>query len=286
VKIQPFKSENSGNKRVYKDDVSYFKYGCGDNCGLGRKNNSCFFLNLAWLATVKKKKEKMRKNSLIILLIIVATISGCVESTTDKNANAPINRTVTTQENPSGITPLSDILLNYENYENRDVTILGTYSTNLLGEDFLIDTQGYRIKLNCEEKDRIFILGERYRAVGRVGFDEICECQSRIYINLTQEEVNELIELNITNYYGNPINMTVNIKPLPNEGWYTFTYGKIEKDGCVGLTYENKEIIGYVQINQTTRQAVSSFRIFEYRCDPVLIERSFYLQCTESMIKK
>ena len=63
---------------------------------------------------------------------------------------------------------------------------------------------------------------------------EICECQSRFYINLTQEELNELIGLNITNYYGESITKIENLKPDQNEGrWDAFAHrNKVEKDSA------------------------------------------------------
>lgn len=190
-----------------------------------------------------------------------------------------------------GITPIGDITNNFTKYENKTVTILGNYGTVLFplsAGKFLVDEQNYNIRIECEESDRTFNMGEKYKATGIITFDSKCSCQERYVANVTNEEWEEFKLKNPTFSKENVSMWNVNylFLPSPEEGWFTIsTYlGKIKISDCVkSLVFaENYSVRIY---NSTNYFDTKTEIIRQGRCEPNSIEKFYYFKCTKPMVK-
>ena len=88
----------------------------------------------------------------------------------------------------TGTHSLQELLEHPGDFSNEDVIIKGKYAEAikfLPGPDgevlyiYLIDEQGYKIRIKCDEGNREFIIGEIYYSTGRITTDETCVCQSK-----------------------------------------------------------------------------------------------------------
>jgi len=193
-----------------------------------------------------------------------------------------------------GTTPIGDITTNFQNYENKNVTILGTYAINLMGDRFLVDEQNYNIKILCEDSNRVFNLGETYKATGIVTFDAKCYCQQRYVLNITEEEWETLVnetrsEYGISIYKQNisTLNPDYMLLPSPEEGWSEPFYF-LGKDDVLGCTASSINWLDYpfqIILNDTHGLQSTTAIIKEERCEPDSFEKDYYFKCTEPMIK-
>lgn len=189
---------------------------------------------------------------------------------------------------------VSEIIKNPEKYLNKEVTIVGYTSFG----NFLVDDQGYSIKLvNCKERGRTILPG-KYKVTGVLHFIEICECEERRVLNVTEEEWMELQKL-FPNIQKNQISQTYLILPSPEEGWlpawslptpeiveahyYPFKAITI-KENCVSEIIE-KNYTTTVMWRFKPVVEITTELILERRCKPNTIERYFYFNCTKSMEK-
>ena len=190
-------------------------------------------------------------------------------------------------------TNLADILKNPENYLNKTITISGTYTMNLGGDELLIDNQGYKIKIDCKEEGRIFILGNKYEATGTLKFFEKCYCQERYVMNITEEEWEEFVK-EIKSTYGISVskenisswNPNYLFLPSKEEGWLpVYTLDKVNKSDCTKSSFILRDYHFQIVLNRTHAIDTTTEIIKEGRCKPNSIERVYYFKCTEPMRK-
>jgi hypothetical protein len=185
--------------------------------------------------------------------------------------------------------PIGDITTNFQKYENKTVTIIGLYSINLLGEKFLVDEQNYNIKITCEEPNRVFNLGKKYKATGIVTFNLICDCQERYVLNITEDDWKQILAEfpNASKQNASTYNPNYLIFPEPEQGWFTISdyLGKIDASTCnKRQLFSGKEYFE-INVNETHRGRFYTEVIRETRCKPETIEKNYYFKCTEPMIK-
>jgi hypothetical protein len=210
-----------------------------------------------------------------------------------------------------GISNISEIIKNPENYFNKKVTVVGNISVDLLGGFILTDDQGYVIYLDkkaCTESQRVYLPG-KYIATGFIY--ETCNCQSRLVVNITKDmwdklrfQHPKLPEENIsTNMLaGIEVDPPYLILPAPEYGWslvLPFFGPETRVSECKTSLYAQNENItvkysweeeeyypGFVAPFFTSKTDTVTFRanvIKEERCVPNSIK--IYLQCTEPLVK-
>lgn len=158
-------------------------------------------------------------------------ISGCVSN---------VSRTV------HGAKSIQEVISDPK-YENITITVMGKYEETVGGDKLLIDEQGYRLILNCEEENRYFEMGKTYKAKGVLNYVEKCQCQVRYFP--IEHELGE------------------------DEGWEIYNFLKMEKSKCMTPPEISKNIMGN-----------PSF-IIEYRCEPDSSEKIYYFECIEPIEK-
>jgi len=227
------------------------------------------------------------KKWLIVFLVLAAVIA----------AIAYVNPAAINSISSSFVpTSIGDVLKSPENFVNRNITIAGTYEMTLGGDKFLVDSQDYQMKIDCDEAGRSFELGSQYRARGVVTYSLKCggQCQERWYYNLTKEEYRNL---NLTNCYYNsdsPLlqhpylvaiqeNQTI---PSDEESWQSYwiavpSYCPVNK---TVMTWVGPQQIGCFT-NATATYIISEIRVAEERCDPNDVAKVYYFKCTSPMEK-
>jgi len=230
------------------------------------------------------------KSWLIILIILIFV--GVVYAYNNPQILTSIKNNI--QTITPAFTSIGDILKNPEKYENNSVIILGKYTYALLGSDeFLVDDQGYQIRIDCKESSRTFNLGEKYKATGIVTFNLICDCQERYVLNVTEDDWKQLLvkypkasKQNASTYIPGYL-----IFPEPEEGWFSArgffpgVFGKTDASTCNKRELFSEKESFEININETHRGRFSSEVIAETMCKSATTEKIYYFKCTEPMIK-
>lgn len=205
--------------------------------------------------------------ALIILILFVIAVSGCIKNLSDTNI-------VDVQKNP-------------EEFVNKDISVNGKYTLFLFSDgEYLIDEQGYKIKIDCKNSGRVFELENEYKVEGIFTSKEKCSCQYRYVLNVTEEDWKQIVSLYPQANKQNvsvisPIFLIPLFMPTAEEGWDKNSLQKIEKYECTKDSKFNvTEGIFDVKINQTHIAAFKTEVSKEERCEPNSIERDYYLKCS------
>ncbi len=198
--------------------------------------------------------------ALIILILFVIAVSGCIKNLSDIDI-------VDVQKNP-------------EEFVNKDISVNGKYTLFLFSDgEYLVDEQGYKIKIDCKNSGRVFELGNEYRVSETFTYIDKCVCQRRYIMNLTEEYINSIYpqvsERNIL-FWNSPYLIT----PSNEEGWNEIPFsGKIKTSDCINTSVFIKNYTAIIPIDMYNATGIETNVIKEQRCQQNSIERDYYLKC-------
>jgi hypothetical protein len=218
-----------------------------------------------------------------ILILAIVLIAGCTQQISNVGAQAGI-----------GTISIGDIVKNSENYYQKTVTVQGMFTEALAGAQFLQDEQGYNLLIEgCSEPQRTLMLGSTYKATGIINRYEKCICQNRRVGNITEEEWEEFAS-NISKPIDYKKNVTAWVGaclflPAPEEGWVDYMTGfeiyKKDVSDCSKISVTSTNCTFQIQYNSTHYIFFDLPLIVEGRCKPNSIEKTYYLECTEPLVK-
>jgi len=213
---------------------------------------------------------------------------------------------VITEFNIWGYVDFSDLINNTENYVGKEFKIKGKYeeavSLSLFSAGdinyYLLDNKGYKIKINdCIEGGREYFYEENYLATGTIDSYEICECQQRFVVNITEEIWQEFLSIypQVTKDDVSVGNSNYLFLPSPEEGWhdlFDIDSSRIVLD-CIepSVFLKRHDFKVYIDeiINERTKNlqyaTLSTEIIKEVRCEPGSEEKIYYFKCLEPMKK-
>lgn len=235
---------------------------------------------------------KFPSNRIIIFLIIAAAVAYFVflaPQETKSNILLSLEKTKNSFiDGIKNIGSISNLLVNIEDvsknpekFAGKNISVSGKYGFNLMIEDFLIDKQGYNIKIECRNNGRVFESGNEYKATGLFTFNEICYCQTRFRLNITEDEWKEMMEK-----YPNAKKENVSIwnpnfllLPSKEEGWHTNNFYKVKGSECASSLFMKEFEFQLMKFNETHAINLKTEVIDEKRCKTDSIERDYYLKC-------
>jgi len=254
---------------------------------------------------------KFPSNRLIVFLIIVAAVAyfvffvpqetkNNVLLTLEKTKNSFIDGIKNIGSVSNSLVNIESVSKNPEEFAGKNITISGKYAKNFATfEEFLIDEQGYKVRIECGNTGRVFQLGEEYRTSGILLFNEICGCQNRYVYNITEDDWKEITskhpEIDKKNLKPDGSGRDYILLPSSEEGWEYIRIGisnEMESYKCNSSSGFSTNSTIQFYINSTHNECI--FRTFgtpcsyiegktavieEKRCNPNSIRNDYYLQC-------